>query len=352
MNFGIIPETLRERLALRLGLVPLPIIDMLFGSMKARMIMVGVTLGLFEALRNEAHSAVELADSLSVDPNALECLVRALAHAGYLVQRDDVYALSRLARRTLLRGAPTDITGYVGWHETQCRFMEHMETLVRTGTGIDFHRTLRDERRWRDYQRAMLAMARLDAATIARLVPIRAGAAHLLDLAGSHGLLGAAICRRHPPMRSTVVDLPEAVEEGRALARETGNAHLVDHRAGDLRTDSLEKCDAVLLANILHHFTPAEITPLIARVRDALRPGGTVAIWDLESPQRGGTVGHGDVVSLFFRLTSSAGAYHGTDYANWLRDQRFSDVKVVRPNRSPGRVLVIGRTRNSMTGGR
>jgi hypothetical protein len=38
MNFGIIPETVRERLALRLGLVPLPIVDMPFGSMKARMI--------------------------------------------------------------------------------------------------------------------------------------------------------------------------------------------------------------------------------------------------------------------------------------------------------------------------
>src|SRR4029453_10245098 len=102
MNFGIIPETVRERLALRLGLVPLPVVDMLFGSMKARMIMVGVSLGLFEALRNESHRAVDLADSLRVDSNALECLARALAHAGYLVQRDDAYALSRLARRTLL----------------------------------------------------------------------------------------------------------------------------------------------------------------------------------------------------------------------------------------------------------
>ena len=344
MNFGIIPETLFERLALRLGLVPLPIVDMLFGSIKARMIMVGVSLGLFEALRNEPRSAVDLAETLRADSNALECLLRALTHVGYIVQRDEVYTLSRLARRTVVRGAPMDITGYVAWHETQCRFLEHMETLIRTGKGIEFHRTLRDKRSWRDYQRAMLAIARLDAATIARLVPIRAGATHLLDLAGSHGLLGAAICRRHPPMRSTVVDLPEAVEEGRALARETGNADLVEHLAGDLRTDPLDECDAVLLANILHHFRPAEITGLIARVRHALRPGGTVAIWDLESPQRGGTVGHGDVVSLFFRLTSSAGAYHGTDYANWLRDQRFSRIKIVRPNRSPGRVLVTGTT--------
>src|SRR5262245_25517619 len=342
MNFGIIPESLREALALRLGLVPLPVVDMLFGPIKARMIMVAVSLGVFEALRNGPRTAADLADSLSVDSNALECLLRALTHVRYLVQQDNVYALSRLARRTLLRGAPMDLTGYVPWHETQCRFLEHMEALIRTGTGVDFHRTLGDQRSWRDYQRAMLAMARLDAATIARLVPIPPGATRLLDLAGSHGILGAAICRRHPPMRSTVVDLPEAVEEGRALTLESGNADLVDHRAGDLRTDSLEECDAVLLANILHHFIPAEITALVARVRNALRPGGTVAIWDLESPRRGATVGHGDVVSLFFRLTSGAGAYHGTEYANWLREQRFSPVKVVRPSRSPGRVLVIG----------
>src|SRR5262245_50883266 len=125
MNFGIIPETWRERLALRLGLVPTPIVDMLFGSIKARMIMVGVTLGLFEALRDEPRSAADLADTLGADSQALECLARALAHVGYLEQRDDVYALSRLSRRTLVRGAPMDITGYVPWHGTQCRFLEH-----------------------------------------------------------------------------------------------------------------------------------------------------------------------------------------------------------------------------------
>ena len=63
----------------------------------------------------------------------------------------------------------------------------------------------------------------------------------------------------------------------------------------------------MLLASILHHFIPADITPLIARVRNALRPGGTVAIWDSESPPRGGPVGHGDVVSLFFRLDVECG---------------------------------------------
>jgi ubiquinone/menaquinone biosynthesis C-methylase UbiE len=188
----------------------------------------------------------------------------------------------------------------------------------------------------------MLTLARFDAATIARLVPIRTGATRLLDLAGGHGLVGAAICRRHPPMRSTVIDLPEALEEGRALAREVDVADVVDHRAGDLLVDPLEECDAALLSNILHHFTPVEVNGLIARVRAVLRPGGTVAIWDLESPRRADNAGHGDVVSLFFRLTSGSAVYHGSDYENWLRDNGFSHVRSRRPIRAPGRVLVLG----------
>jgi hypothetical protein len=342
MNFGIIPETVQERAAVRLGLVPVPVLDMLFGSIKARMIMVAVTLGVFETSRAGPLNAKEIADPLGLDRDTLECLLRALTHIKYLAHTKNRYALSPLARRTMVGGAPMDVTGYVRWHETQWRFLEHLETLVRTGEGIDFHRTLRDRRLWRHYQRAMLTLARSDAATIARLVPIRTGATRLLDLAGGHGLVGAAICRRHPPMRSTVSDLPEALEEGRALAREVDVADVVDHRAGDLLVDPLEECDAALLSNILHHFTPVEVSGLIARVRAALRPGGTVAIWDLESPRRADNAGHGDVVSLFFRLTSSSGVYHGSDYENWLRDNGFSHVRSRRPIRAPGRVLVLG----------
>ena len=53
---------------------------------------------------------------------------------------------------------------------------------------------------------------------LARHVPVRKGATRLLDLAGSHGLMGATLCRKHPPMRSTVIDLPAAIEHARRLA--------------------------------------------------------------------------------------------------------------------------------------
>jgi hypothetical protein len=85
------------------------------------------------------------------------------------------------------------------------------------------------------------------------------------------------------------------------------------------------------------------VASLLSRVRAALRPGGTVAIWDLEAPGRDSRAGHGDFAALFFRLTSTSGAYHGTQYASWLAAAGFSAVRVLRPWGSPGRVLVLAR---------
>lgn len=347
MNFGVIPETFLERVALWLRLVPVPILDLLFGSLKVRIIMAGVRLGVFEAMRDQSRTARELAGALDLDDVALESLLRALTHVRYLKRRKDRYGLSSLARRTMVAGAPAELTGYARWNETQLQILEQLETMVRTGRGVDFHRTLNDRKAWEHYQRAMLEVARFDAATLARLAPIPAGATRMIDLGGAHGLLGAAICRRRPPMRSTVIDLPQAVEHGRALAHEAGHGDLVDYRAGDLLNDPLEESDAALLANILHHFNPTQVAALLSRVRAALRPGGTVAIWELEAPRRDSRAGHGDLAALFFRLTSTSGAYHGAQYANWLAAAGFSAVRVLRPRSSPGRVLVLAQAGGS-----
>jgi hypothetical protein len=303
--------------------------------------MAGVRLGLFDALRDRPRTADDLADALSLDPAGLELLLRALSHVGYLEERGWCYRLSSLARQTLVRGAPMELSAYVRWNETQWRFLGELDEMVRTGRGVDFHGALQDREAWGDYQRAMLELARLDAPTLSRLVPIARGATRLFDLGGAHGFLGAAICRRHPPLRSTVLDLPRAIEHGRALAREGGHEDLVDYRASDLLTDRFEETDAALLSNVLHHLTSAQAVSVLGRLRGALRPGGTVAIWELEAPRREQAAGHGDLTALFFKLTSTSDSYHGSQYASWLAAGGFSGIRVLRPRRSPSRVLVL-----------
>lgn len=344
MQYGVIPTSLAERLALFAGAVPLPLIDLSFGVLKARMIMAGVRLGVFEALAPEPQTHERLAAALNLDAACLDLLLRCLVFAGYLELRGEHYALSPLARNTMIAGAKRDLTGFAEWHYTQWDFIGHLEELIRTGKGVDFHDTMTDPAAWGHYQKAMLDVARFDAPILARHVPVRRNAMGLLDVAGSHGLLGATIARKHPPMRSTVIDLPAAIEHARRLACHEGHSDIVDHRAGDLlKEDFGTGWDVVLLSNILHHFTPDLVRTIFGRAHAALAADGTIAVWELERPSRSKRPSEGDGVALFFRLISSAAAYSGEEYAQWMKDAGFTRTKIVRPRLRPGSVLVHAR---------
>jgi cyclopropane fatty-acyl-phospholipid synthase-like methyltransferase len=348
MQYGVIPTSLAERLALAAGSFPLPLIDLSFGVLKARIIMAGVRLGVFDALAREPQTHAKLAVALDLDAGCLELLLRCLVYAGYLALDGDRYQLSSLGRKTMVTGAPRDMTGFAQWHYTQWEFIEHLETLMRTGQGVDFHSTMTDEEAWGHYQKAMLEVARFDAPILARHVPVRKGATRLLDLAGSHGLMGATIARKHGGIRCRVIDLPAALEHAKQLAASEGHASLVDHEPGNLmEADFGSGWDVVLLSNILHHFTPDDVKSLLQRAHDALAADGTVAIWELERPANTEKPSEGDGVALFFRLTSSAAAYSGGEYATWLNETGFVRTKVVRPTLRPGAVIVHARRRRA-----
>lgn len=344
MKYGVIPTSLFERLALWSGHLPIPVVDCVYGLMKARALMTGVRLGIFERLSRGARSSASLAAELSLDPPSLDQLMRALAHMDYLVLRGDGYDLSTLARRHLTDTSPQDLTGFVLWNYTQWEMIEHLDELVRTGRGVEFHDTLADPEAWGLYQRAMLELARLEAPVLAARVPVPAGARRLLDVGGGHGLHGAQICRRHPPLRATVLDLPAALPHARRLAEEEGIADVVTHEAGDLRsTEWPGEADVLLLSHLVHHFRPAEIPGLFARALHALRPGGTLAVWEMEAPKPGSPASFGDGIKLFFRIASTGGTCDGEQYARWAGDAGFTDIRTERPLASPGSVLVVGR---------
>jgi SAM-dependent methyltransferase len=145
-------------------------------------------------------------------------------------------------------------------------------------------------------------------------------------------------------MRSTVIDLPAALDHARRLAHHEGLDDIVEHRAGNLLSDDLgTEWDVVLLSNILHHFTPEDVRRIMRRAYDALGPDGTVAIWELERPAPGRKPNEGDGVALFFRLISTAAAYSGDEYAAWLAEAGFARTKITRPVLRPGSVLVHAR---------
>jgi hypothetical protein len=346
MRYGIEPQGAAERLALWLGLAPLPVIDVLLPLLQARCIMAAVKYGIFERLRSEPHTAAALAAALQLDHEVLALLLRVLASSRYLKLRHGRYELTRVARATLLRGSARELCSYVELNYAQWSLIEGLEPALCSGKSADFHAQLpAASPTWALYQRAMLELARPIADVLARHVPVPSGAERMLDLGGGHGLFGAAICQAHPPLTSTVIDLEPALPEARRLARANGIAHLVTHRAGDVTECQLEaSTQVVLLSNLLHHLKSKEQTSLLARVVSALTPGGTIAIWEPEAPSPTAAPElAGDASALYFRLTSAAPPLDASSLNGHLRGLGFEQLTLVRPLTARGWFLLHAR---------
>src|SRR5450755_4183141 len=127
-----------------MGKVPTPVLDVLFGPLKARVVMAGVKLGIIDALAEAPATAAQLAAALRLNKDCLEMLLRVLVHCDYLAWNGHAFSLSALARRTLAPGAPMDRRGYVEWSYTQWALLDNLDEMIRTGCGVDLHATLQD----------------------------------------------------------------------------------------------------------------------------------------------------------------------------------------------------------------
>lgn len=342
MRYGTIPKSLKEHLAKALGVVPYPMLDVLVAPLQARALIAAERTSVFKALGEKAASTSELASQLALDPSCLDLVLRLLVSMGYVTRRGGVWSLSRLGRKHFGANAQKALGNFVAFGAPQWEWISRLEDVMKTGQGVEIHRTL-DGPAWNLYQRAMAEGARDFAPFVAKELPVAAGASLCLDVAGSHGLIGAALCRAHSGLRCVVLERPEAIPEAQRLATEAGTADLVSFRECDILKDEYgQDADVVVLANILHHFSPDVNRGILGRARRALKRGGSIGIFDIEAPRPDAAPeAAGDAAALFFRITSNSACFSGEDYLTWLNETGFAEVRVVRSLVLPSRLLVV-----------
>jgi SAM-dependent methyltransferase len=342
VRYGVIPKGLKERLAAFLGVVPYPMLDVLVAPIQARALIAASRASVFEALGEKSENTTDLARRLSLDESCLDLVLRLLDSMGYVKRSHSLWSLTRLGLKHFGPKAPNPFGDFVAFGAPQWDWISRLDDVLRTGQGVEIHRALQGAD-WSLYQRAMAEGARDFAAFVAKELPIRRDAKLCLDVAGSHGLVGATLCRAHQGLRSVVLEREEAIPEAKRLAQELGIADFVSFRACDLLKDDYgENADALILANILHHFSPAANREILLRARRALRPGASIGIFDIEAPRPDAPPeAGGDAAALFFRITSNGACFPGDDYLTWLGDAGFSKPRVVRSVLLPSRLLVV-----------
>ncbi len=345
VRVGLAPDNILERLALMTGQFPPGIFECWSGMMLARTVMAATRLEIFESLAAGPLTADEVAQRCGTHPRATAKLLHALVGVGCLRVRGERYMLRRSARSWLLRDGKNsfrdlNLLHYLEWH-----WWEHCEEYVRTGQPLRVHSTMTDEE-WGVYQRGMRAGIEMPAGWVARHLPLPRTAQKMLDIGGGHGYFSVAICRRYAQLRSTILELPAAIEHAAPLLAKEGMGDRVVHRAGDALTEALgsDEYDLVFMSAVVHHFNETTNRQLMQRIARALRPGGVAAIWEpVRQDHAGRSRQFGGLLDLFFGLFSEAGTWSSAEIGGWFRESGLNACSARSPRLMPDLALHIGR---------
>jgi ubiquinone/menaquinone biosynthesis C-methylase UbiE len=325
---------------------PDPFIDTFTYLIAARAVTTATMLGVFDALHEQPATPDELAERLKLDPLGAETLLTTLTTLGYVEPDDGRVRNTEVSERLLVRSSPESIATFVGAQgDLHWQVLDMLPQAVRDGEVYAMHEDRQDETpRWEAYMRGLFEISREEHDANAALVNVESPR-KLVDVAGGHGSFAMAMCRRHPGLQATVLDLPPSAAVGREIVAEQGFADRVSYREGDVFEVGLgEDLDVVSSFNLIHHLPEERDRELVRMAREALKPGGVLVIGDSARPEPGDQLSpHGAVSSLLFYAWSHSRNFSPSEVRGWFEDAGFEEVKVHRNMRSLWRMVVTGR---------
>ena len=235
-------------------------------------------LGVADALAGGPLSINELAGKVGAEPDALGRLLRALISKGIFARRDDGrYELSPLA--DLLRSdvpvSMAPMARFIGARQHR----EHWSLLteaIKTGTtvvpalrGKSFFDYLGDEPEFGQiFNDAMTGQSGLSVGPVVDAYDFtRFGT--IVDVAGGHGRLLAAILASAPDAQGVLYDLPEVIAGAPALLRESRVAQRVQLAEGSFFDGVPAGGDAYVLKHIIHDWDDDASARILRNVRSA-----------------------------------------------------------------------------------
>ncbi len=300
--------------------------DLMQGFVQSQMLMALVELRVLHMLADGPSGVGELAIRCNVPPERMQILLQAGAAMRLLTRkRDGRFALARrgaafvavpglqdmVRHHTVLYGDLADPVAFIRGETTP--ELANFWPYVFGATGpMDEATTARYSRLMADSQRMVAeeALAHLDLRDVARL----------MDVGGGTGAFLRAVRARWPDLQLALFDLPDVVAQA-ALPAD------VQRHGGSFRADPLPTgADAISLVRVLYDHSDDTVRALLARVHDALPPGGRLLVVE---PMSGGAVPdpQTDVYFSVYTLAMQTGRTRSAaEIATLLKDAKFIDI--------------------------
>lgn len=267
---------------------------LLLGAWVSQTITAVADLGVADALTDGPLPLNELADRVGADTDALRRALRALISKGIFAQNDEGrYELT--PRADLLRSdAPISMAALarlVGAPQEREHWSRLTQT-IRTGTspvqalrGKRFFDYLRDEPEYSAiFNDAMTGLSAYVDEPLVAAYDFKSFAT-IVDVAGGHGRLLAAILASAPNTHGVLFDLPDVVAQAAPLLQKLNVAQRVRLVEGSFFSDIPPGADAYVLKHIVHDWSDDAALQILQNVRRAAPTGAALLLVETVIPE-------------------------------------------------------------------
>jgi (2Fe-2S) ferredoxin/2-polyprenyl-3-methyl-5-hydroxy-6-metoxy-1,4-benzoquinol methylase len=331
----------RQRAQEAAGVLPDDLNHALRGFQESRVLLTAVELDLFTAVGSGAR-AEEVSARTGSDPRATEMLLNALVAMGWLAKQGTIFSNSPSSARYFVAGSADDARAATMHLVHLWRTWSTLTDCLRAGTSVWRQETVDRGEEWtRAFIAAMHRNARGRAPIVVKAVGTE-GVTRMLDVGGGSGAYSIAFATAKENLQVDLLDLAKVIPIAQGHIERAGLAGRIRTRPGDLRADKLgEGYDLVFLSAICHMLSADENKDLLKRCFAALAPKGRVVIQDfILEPDRTAPKSAALFALNMLVGTQAGSTYTEAEYATWLIEAGFQDVRHVRLPGPAG--LIVG----------
>ncbi len=241
-----------------------------------------VKLKIADQLAMEFKEVKSIAQGANVSEVGAELILDCLDALGYVQRKGTQYSFTKRGFKNLSPQSPDNFRHFILFCNYLYKGYLNLDETIRQGKRPQSNMLEEmSDYEWELFSRAMIDISKTNYKETAGKIPVAKTHAKMLDLGGSHGLYSIELCRRHPHLKSAIVDLPPVkkyADECIAKHQAAGN---VSFLPSDFMKDELpENVDIILAFNIIHGLNPAENEMLAKKVFASLNNGGMYVILD------------------------------------------------------------------------
>ena len=277
------------------GLAPAAaVLRLATGYQASQMLFVATKLGIADLLAGAPKTSRELAATTGANQDALHRLLRALVAFGIIAEREPGRFTATPLSECLRSDLPGSVRPMVLLYEDEnfWQSARAYETCVRTGetafkhlfgveTSFDYYPD--HPELGRKFDDGMTVLSGMTSAAVVAALDC-SGAKVLVDIAGGHGRLIAALLKANPAVRGVLFDLPRVVEGASPLLRKEGVEDRCETVGGDIFESVPPGGDIYVLSRIIHDWDDDRARTILRNCAAAMTERAKVVIVDIVLP--------------------------------------------------------------------